>query len=119
MKALHKDLAAEKKHSINNQLIKVIRSFVCVYHIMKQIVIYLLMVQKLFESKRFWNSSNNIIMIILFYPYSIQMNKWSDNCSNITDPYARLYVSDVVKNINVKVFNVVSRTNKARHIAWH
>ena len=27
--------------------------------------------------------------------------------------------NNVVKNINVKVFNLVSRTNKTRHIEWH
>ena len=26
---------------------------------------------------------------------------------------------DVVKNLNVKVFNLMSRRNKARHIEWH
>ena len=26
---------------------------------------------------------------------------------------------DVVKNLNVKVFNLMSRTNEARHIEWH
>ena len=28
-------------------------------------------------------------------------------------------VSDVVKNLNVKVFNLMSRTNETRHIKWH
>ena len=28
-------------------------------------------------------------------------------------------VPDVVKNINIKVFNLISRTNKTRHIKWH
>ena len=28
-------------------------------------------------------------------------------------------VTDVVKNLNVKVFNVMSRTNETRHIEWH
>ena len=28
-------------------------------------------------------------------------------------------VPDVVKNLNVKVFNLMSRTNEARHINWH
>ena len=28
-------------------------------------------------------------------------------------------VPDVVKNLNVKVFNLMSRTNEARHIEWH
>ena len=28
-------------------------------------------------------------------------------------------VSDVVKSINAKVFNLMSRTNETRHIKWH
>ena len=28
-------------------------------------------------------------------------------------------VPDVVKNLNVKVFNLLSRTNETRHIGWH
>ena len=28
-------------------------------------------------------------------------------------------VPDVVKNINVKVFNLMSRTNETRHKKWH
>ena len=28
-------------------------------------------------------------------------------------------VSDVVKNLNVKVLNLMSRTNETRHIEWH
>ena len=30
-----------------------------------------------------------------------------------------MWVPDVVKNVNVKVFNLTSRTNKTRHIKWH
>ena len=47
-----------------------------------------------------------------FYPYSIEVNKCSGNCNNINDPYAKLCVPDVVKNINVKVFNLMSRNMK-------
>ena len=50
-----------------------------------------------------------------FYPYSIETNKCSGSCNNTNDPYAKLCVTDVVKNINVKVFNIISRTNEARH----
>ena len=50
-----------------------------------------------------------------FYPYSIEVNKCSGSCNNINDPY----VPDVVKNINVKGLNLMSRTNEARHIKWH
>ena len=39
----------------------------------------------------------------LFYPYSIKASKCSDSCSNINDPYSKLCVPDVLKNMNVKV----------------
>ena len=55
---------------------------------------------------------------LFFYPYSIEANKCSGSCNNINDPYAKC-VPSVVKNINVKVFNLVSRTNEARYIEWH
>ena len=54
-----------------------------------------------------------------FYPYSIKVYKSSGCCNNINDPYEKLCVPDVVKNINVKVFNLMSRTNETRHIEWH
>ena len=57
-------------------------------------------------------SSNNPI----FYSFSIKTNKCSGNCNNISDPYARICVPDIKKNLNVKVFNLMSRTNKTRHI---
>ena len=37
----------------------------------------------------------------------------------INNPYANLFVSGVVKNLNVKVFNLMSRTNETKHIEWH
>ena len=47
----------------------------------------------------------------LFYPYSIEINKCSGNCGNINNPCAKFCVPDVVKNMIVKVFNLMSRTN--------
>ena len=51
-----------------------------------------------------------------FYPYCIKVNKCSGSCNNINDPYAELCVSHVVKNINAKVPNLMSRTNETRLI---
>ena len=52
----------------------------------------------------------------LFYPYCIKINKCSGSCNSVTDPYAELGVTDAIKNINVKIFNLISRTNETRHI---
>ena len=55
----------------------------------------------------------------IFYPFSIKTSKCSGSCNNINDPYAKICVPDVVKDLNVKVFNLMSRTNETRHIKWH
>ena len=48
-------------------------------------------------------SSNNPI----FYSFSVKINRCSGNCNSINDPYAKICVPDVVKNLNVKVFNLM------------
>ena len=35
------------------------------------------------------------------------------------DPFAKLCVPDVVKNINIKIFNLLSRINETRQIIWN
>ena len=55
----------------------------------------------------------------VFYPYSIKVNKCSGSSSNINDEYAKLRVPDIIKNINVKVFNLMSRISETRQIIWH
>ena len=48
----------------------------------------------------------------VFFPFSIETEKCSGSCNNISCPYAKICVPDVVKNLNVKVFNLMSRTNE-------
>ena len=55
----------------------------------------------------------------VFYPFSIKTSKCSGSCNNINDPYPKMCVPDIVKNLNVKVFNLLSRANETRHIKWH
>ena len=35
------------------------------------------------------------------------------------DPYAKICVPDVVKSLNFKVFNLMSRSNETRFMEWH
>ena len=60
-------------------------------------------------------SSNNPI----FYPFSVKINRCSGNCNSINHPYAKICVPDVVKNLNFKVFNLMSRSNESRSIKSH
>ena len=45
-------------------------------------------------------NSNNPI----FHSFSAKTSKCSGNCNNIHDPYAKICVLDVIKDLNVKVF---------------
>ena len=56
---------------------------------------------------------------LMFYPYSIKINRCKGSCNTINDPYTKICVPDQIKDANVKVFNLMSRTNEARHIKWH
>ena len=60
-------------------------------------------------------NSNNPI----FCPFSIKISKCNGNCNNINDPYSKICVPDNIKTLNVKVFNLISRTNETRFIEWH
>ena len=62
------------------------------------------------------NTNNNEHV---FSPFSIKINKCSGSCNNINDPYAKICVPDIAKNINVKVFNLMSWSNQTRPIEWY
>ena len=47
----------------------------------------------------------------LFYRFSFKTSKCSGSCNNISNPYAKLWAPDIVKNPNIKVFILMPRTN--------
>ena len=55
----------------------------------------------------------------VFYPYSIKANKCSGDCNNINDPMVKLCVPNIVRDMNIKVFNLLARINETRKIVWH
>ena len=54
----------------------------------------------------------------VFFPHIVKTSKCSGICNNINNPLAKLCVPDVVKNLNVKVFNLVSGINETRRVDW-
>ena len=50
----------------------------------------------------------------VFFRFSNKTSKCSGSCNNINYPYAKICVADVVKNLNIKVFNLMPRTNETR-----
>ena len=41
----------------------------------------------------------------LFYPYNVQVNKCSGSRNMLEDPMARLCVPNIIKNVNMKVYD--------------
>ena len=55
----------------------------------------------------------------MLYPFSMKVNKCNGHCNNISNPYSRACVPNVIKNITAKVFDLMSCKNKTKQIKWH
>ena len=51
--------------------------------------------------------------------YSIKINRRNRNCNSISNPYSKVFVPDVIKNITARVLNLISWKNQAKQIKWH
>ena len=50
----------------------------------------------------------------LFYPYNVLVNKCSGSCDTLDNTMAKLCVPNVIKRINMKVYNFLMRLNETR-----
>ena len=55
----------------------------------------------------------------LFYPYNVLVNKRSGSCDTLDNPMAKLCVPNIIKRINMKVYNFLMMLNKTRNVLWH
>ena len=55
----------------------------------------------------------------LFYPYNVLVNKCSGSYDTLDNPMAKLCVPNMIKRINMKVYNFLMRLNEARNVLWH
>ena len=55
----------------------------------------------------------------LFYPCNVLVNKCSGSCDMLDDAMARLCVPNIIKNVNMKVYNFLMRLNETRNVLWH
>ena len=55
----------------------------------------------------------------LFYPYNVLVNKCSGSCNMLDDPMAKLCVPNIIKRVNMKVYNFLMRLNETRNVLWH
>ena len=55
----------------------------------------------------------------LFYPYNVLVNKCSGSCDTLDNPMAKLCVPNIIKRINMKVYNFLMMLNETRNVLWH
>ena len=55
----------------------------------------------------------------VFSPCSIKVNKCGGSCGSINNPYAKICIPDIIKSINVRVFNLMQRINETRSVIRH
>ena len=55
----------------------------------------------------------------LFYPYNVLVNKCSGSCNTLDNPMTKLCVPDVIKRVNMQVYNFLMRVNETRNVLWH
>ena len=54
-----------------------------------------------------------------FYPYSVLVNKCSRSCNTLDDLMAKMCVPNIIKRVNMKVYNFLIRLNETRNVLWH
>ena len=55
----------------------------------------------------------------LFYPYNVLVNKCSGSCNTLDDPMAKICIPNIIKRVNMKVYNFLMRLNETRNVLWH
>ena len=55
----------------------------------------------------------------LFYPYNVLVNKCSGSCNTLDNPMKKLCVPNVIKRVNMQVYNFLMRLNETRNVLWH
>ena len=53
------------------------------------------------------------------YPYNVKVSRCNGSCNNITNPYSKVCVTDITKNVTLKVFDLMILTNKTKQIIIH
>ena len=55
----------------------------------------------------------------LFYLYNVLVNKCSGSCNTLDNPMSRICVPNIIKNVNINVYNFLMRLNETRNVLWH
>ena len=55
----------------------------------------------------------------LFYLYNVLINKCSGSYNTLDNPVSKICVPKIIKNVNMQVYNFLTRLNETRNVLWH
>ena len=58
-------------------------------------------------------------MLVKIYFIRIKLNNCSGSCNTVDDPMTKLCVPNIIRRINMKVYNFLMRLNETRNLMWH
>ena len=53
------------------------------------------------------------------FPYKINVNRCIGSCNNINNPYSKVRIPDIIKNVIVKMLDLINLENTTRPIEFH
>ena len=62
---------------------------------------------------------NEYVAEDLFYPHNVLVNKCSGICNTFNNPMATLCIPNVIKRVNMQVYNFLMTLNETHNVLWH
>ena len=53
------------------------------------------------------------------FPYKIRVDRCIGSCNDVNNPHFKVYNPDIVKNISLKVLNLISQQNQLKNVQFH
>ena len=50
----------------------------------------------------------------MVFPYNIKINKCIGSCNNVNNPHSEVCIPDVIKNVTVKISDLIPQQNETR-----
>ena len=53
------------------------------------------------------------------FPYKIEIDRCVGSCNNISNPHSKVCIPDIVKNVIVKMFDLMNLENTTKQVEFH
>ena len=97
------------------------------FNLIKKVLILVLMsVSSVFMSQKYVSLKNKECKVrkvivdneYMSFPYKIEVNRCVGSCNNINNPYSKVCIPDVIKNVTAKMFDFINLTNTKKQIEF-